>query len=317
MLLTLSMENICSDNMRTLFRITRFALQSMFRNFWLSFVTVSVFCLTLLTVNAVIALNVLAAASVQSVEERVQVTVYFTSDATENMVKNVQGYLLGLSQVKDVTYISADDALASFKARHADDPVILAALDEVDGNPLGQAIKIRAYSAADFPFILEALNTPEFSPFIKEKNANDYTAALAALSDVSMKIRLGFLALAAFFCFIAILIVFNTIRVAIYVHRDEIGIMKLVGANDWFVRGPFLLESVFYALLATGIMGLVTYGALAAANPFVLSFFQGVSLNLPAYFSSNALVIFGGESLGLSVIGLATTAVAMQRYLRV
>lgn len=303
--------------MRSFLRVIRFAFQSMLRNFWLSFVTVSVFCLTLLTVNAVIVLNVLAQASVQSVEERVQVTVYFTSDTTETMVKNVQAYLLGLSQVKEVTYITADEALTSFKERHANDPVILAALDEVDGNPLGQAIKIRSYSASDFPFIIEALNTPEYSPFIKEKNYNDYTNALAALSDFSEKVRIGFLMLAAFFGFIAILIVFNTIRVAIYVHRDEIGIMKLVGANDWFVRGPFLLESTIYAFAATGIMAGAISALLVAANPYILQFFAGVDVDLVGYFSENAVLIFGAQFVGLSLIGLATTAVAMRRYLRV
>lgn len=303
--------------MRSFLRGIRFAFQSMLRNFWLSFVTVSVFCLTLLTVNAVIMLNVLAQASVKSVEERVQVTVYFTSDASETIVKNVQGYLLGLSQVKEVAYVSADEALESFKARHSSDPVILAALEEVDGNPLGQALKIRSYSADDFPFIIEALNTPEYSPFIKEKDYNDYTTALAALSDFSAKVRFGFLGLAGFFGFIAILIVFNTIRVAIYVHRDEIGIMKLVGANDWFVRGPFLLESVFYALAATVLVAGAGYVALTAANPYILRFFTGVDVDLLGYYSSNALIIFGGQFLLLAVIGLATTGVAMRRYLRV
>ncbi len=303
--------------MRSFFRIIRFGLQSILRNFWLSFVTVSVFFLTLLTVNAVIALNVLAQASVQSVEERVQVTVYFTSDTTEGMVKNVQAYLLGIPQVKEVTYIPADEALASFKARHAADPVILAALEEVDGNPLGQAIKIRAYNAADFGFIIEALNTPEYSPFIKEKNYNDYTSALNALSEFSTKVRFGFLALATFFAFIAMLIVFNTIRVAIYVHRDEIGIMKLVGANDWIIRGPFLFETVFYACIATSLIAGAMYGILTATNPYILRFFAGVDVNLLGYFWENAPLIFGGQLIGLSLVGLATTTVAMQKYLRV
>lgn len=312
-----STVNIFCSNMRTLLRIIRFALQSMMRNFWLSFVTISVFLLTLLTVNAVIVLNLLANASVKSVEERVQVTVYFTSDASSETVDHVKAYLLGLSQVKEASYVSAEDALASFKLRHSADPVILAALEEVDGNPIGQALKIRAYSASDFPYIIEALNTPEFSPYIKDKNYEDYTSALAALSDFSNKVRFGFLGLAAFFGFIAILIIFNTIRVAIYVHRDEIGIMKLVGANDWFVRGPFLLESMMYALIATGLMAGLVFAGLTAANPYILGFFQGVDINLIGYYSSNAVLIFGGQFLVLAILGLGTTAFAMRKYLRV
>lgn len=303
--------------MRSFFRVIKFAFQNVMRNFWLSFVTISVFLLTLITINAVLVLNVLANASVKSVEEKVQVTVYFTQDASADTVKNVQGYLLGLSQVKEISYVSAEDALASFRAQHASDPVILGALDEVDGNPLGQALKIRAYNAQDFPFILQALETPEYTPFIKEKNYKNYSDALATLSNVSQKVRLGFLGLAAFFGFIAMLIIFNTIRVAIYVHRDEIGIMKLVGANDWFIRGPFLIESLIYAFLATGIMIGIVAGTLNVANPYIISFFQGVNVDLVSYFTTNGIAIFGLEFIGVSLLGLLTTAFAMRRYLRV
>ena len=303
--------------MRSFFRVIKFAFQNVMRNFWLSFVTISVFLLTLITINAVLVLNVLANASVKSVEEKVQVTVYFTQDASAETAKSVQGYLLGLSQVKEISYISAEEALAAFKEQHANDPVILGALDEVDGNPITQALKIRAYNAAGFPFILQALDTPEYKPFIKEKNYKNYSEALATLSDVSQKVRLGFLGLAAFFGFIAMLIIFNTIRVAIYVHRDEIGIMKLVGANDWFIRGPFLIESLIYAFLATGIMVGIVAGTLNFANPYIISFFQGVNVDLVSYFTTNGLAIFGLEFIGVSLLGLLTTAFAMRRYLRV
>lgn len=310
-------ENIFFRNMRSFFRIIRFALQSMLRNFWLSFVTMSVFLLTLLTVNSVIVLNVLANESVKSVESKVQVTVFFHDDVAEETVNGVRGYLLGLSQVKDVTYQSAEEALAAFREANKDEPVILAALDETDGNPLGQELKIRAYSADDFPFILDALETPEYAPYIKDKNYADYSAALTMLSNFSQKVRIGFLALALFFGFIAILIVFNTIRVAIYVHRDEIGVMKLVGANDWFVRGPFLLESVCYALGATLLMAGITFAALFATAPYVRRFFVGIDVDLVAYYSQNGAGLFGMQFVGLAILGLATTAFAMRRYLRV
>ncbi len=287
------------------------------RNFWLSFVTVSVFVLTLVMMNAVILLNVLADASVKSVEGRVQVTVYFTQDASLDVAKNTQAYLLGLSQVKEVTYVPAEEALAEFRVEHATDPVILGALDEVDGNPFSQALTIRAYNAADFPFIVQALDAPEYQPFIQEKSYDTYESALRVLTNVSEKVRLGFLVLGLFFGFIAVLIVFNTIRVAIYVHRDEIGIMKLVGANDWFIRGPFFVESIAYALTATLIMAGIVAGTLALANPALTAFFQGVDVNLMAYYSSQWLPLFGAQFGVLALLGLGTTVFAMRKYLRV
>lgn len=267
--------------------------------------------------NAAILLNVLADASVKSVEGRVQVTVYFTQDASVDVAKNTQAYLLGLSQVKEVTYVPAEEALADFRSEHATDPVILAALDEVDGNPFSQALTIRAYNASDFSFIVQALDAPEYQPFIQEKSYDTYESALNVLSTVSEKVRLGFLALGLFFGFIAVLIVFNTIRVAIYVHRDEIGIMKLVGANDWFIRGPFFVESIVYALSATSIMAGIVAGTLALANPALTAFFQGVDVDLLAYYSSQWLPLFGAQFGVLMALGLGTTAFAMRKYLRV
>ncbi|MFH1712211.1 MAG: permease-like cell division protein FtsX, partial [Patescibacteria group bacterium] len=222
-------------------RLIKFAFQNFFRNFWLSFITMTIFVLTLLTINAVIFINVMADAALQSVEQKVEVSIYFEPEASADVVQAAQGYLLGLSQVRNVVYISAEDSLEMFKARHVGNPVILSSLDEVDGNPFGDALIVSAHSADDFPFILEAMDTPEYASYIKEKDFTDYEVIIERIHNLSQRIRIGGFVLALFFALVAVLIIFNTIRVAIYVHRDEIGIMKLVGANDWFVRGPFLL----------------------------------------------------------------------------
>ena len=113
-------------------RMMKFALQNFFRNFWLSFITMTIFLLTLITVNTVLIMNVVADTALESVEQKVEVSVYFTPEASEDLVKSVQGYLLGLSQVRDVMFTQADDALAAFKEQNADNPVILESLEELD-----------------------------------------------------------------------------------------------------------------------------------------------------------------------------------------
>ncbi len=304
--------------MRTLIRIILFAVQSTFRNFWLSFVTTSVFVLTLLTVNTLITLNVLADGAIASLEDRVRVEVYFTSNASDEIVKAARGYVLGLGQVKTVDVVAADEALAAFREEHQDDPLVLAALDEVGGNPIGTSLRVSARAAEDFAFIIQALeSSPEFSSYIKDSNFSDSTSAIARLAAFTAKVRVVAIALALFFAFIAMLIVFNTIRVAIYVHRDEIGIMKLVGANDWFVRGPFVLEAVLYALGATVAMAGATFALLAAADPFVRDFFEGSVDSLVGYYAAHWLPIFGLQFLGLATLGVLTTWYAMRKHLRV
>ncbi len=301
----------------SLFRVIKFSFQNFFRNFWLSFITMTIFVLTLFTINAVIFMNVLAEAALDSIEQKVEVSVYFEPDTSEDLVKSVQGYLIGLPQVRTVEFISEDDALESFKDRHKDNPVILSSLDEVDGNPFGHALVISAHSANDFPFILEALDTPEYSPFIKQKDYQDYETIIERINSLSFRVRVGGFILAAFFSLVAIMIIFNTIRVAIYVYRDEIGIMKLVGANDWFVRGPFLVEALMYSLFATLIVVAFALFGLGTLEPWLATYFGDTDMTVVNYFRDNAWLIFGSQFLALSILSVLTTMFAMRRYLRV
>ena len=97
------------------YRLFKFAIQNFFRNFWLSFVTITIFILTLLTINAIIFLNLMANATLKSIEDKVEITVYFNIDASEDIAKASQGYLLGLPQVRDAVFISAEDATSDFR----------------------------------------------------------------------------------------------------------------------------------------------------------------------------------------------------------
>lgn len=302
--------------MRTLARIIRFSLQSIWRNLWLSFVTLTIFVLTLVIVNVVLFLHMTANAALRSVEDKVQVAVYFNPGTSPEMEASVRGYVLGLPQVKTVDAITADEALVAFKMRHASDASVLAALDEVGGNPFGDALVISARSPDDFAFILEAVKRPEYVGSIKETDYTDYKDVIARLSLFSERIRWSGLALAAFFALISIMIIFNSIRIAIYVHRDEIAIMKLVGAHDWFVRAPFLLEIVFLSFIATAAVAGVVLATAHSIDGWFLHYFE-VDISVWQYFSANGFTIFGAEFLALSILGLLTTYVAMRRHLRV
>jgi cell division transport system permease protein len=299
------------------YRVFTFTAQNIVRNFWLSFITLTIFVLTLLTINAVIFLNVIADGALQAVEQKIEVTFYFTADASEDIVQAAQGYLNALDQVREVTYVSADEALASFKERHADNEVILSSIEEVGGSPFGHALVVSAHSSDDFAFISEALETPEFAPFIQEKDLTDYETIIERIATLAKRVRIGGTVLAFFFSLVAILIIFNTIRVAIYVHRDEIGIMKLVGANDWFVRGPFLLESLFYSLLAIGIIVLISFLLLGQFDSNINNYFGDIDVSVMSHFKENGFIIFGAQFVGLAFLSLLTTLFAMRRYLRV
>ncbi|MFA5946923.1 MAG: permease-like cell division protein FtsX [Patescibacteria group bacterium] len=303
--------------MRSILRTIKFAFQSIFRNFWLSFVTTSVFLLTLITVNAVVFMNVVGQSTISSIESRVHVDVYLKKGTSQDTQAAIRGYLTGLAQVKQVIAVPADEALIDFKAKHAGDADILAALDEIGSNPLGDTLRVSSRSPADIPFILQAVNTPEFSPHIEETGQADYEDVVRSLTALSDKVRYGGLIVAGFFAMIALLMVFNTVRVAIYVHRDEIAVMRLVGAHDWFIRAPFLIEGVVYSLVATAVVAGLMYGLLKVWQPAINAFFAGVDLNLLGFFYSKGPILFLLEFLTLSFLSMATSFMAMRKYLKI
>lgn len=297
-------------------RVIKFTFQNIFRNFWLSFITLTIFVLTLVTVNLVLFINVAADSALQAVEQKVEMTFYFEPETSTEIVTSAQGYLRGFSQVSDVEYISAEESLESFRARHLGDEVILSSLDEVDGNPFGDSLVVTTQSSSDFAFIVEAMETPEFAGYIKDQDFTDYEEVIEKIQVLKTRIGYAGLAVACVFILIAIMIIFNTIRVAIYVHREEISIMKLVGANNWFVRGPFILEALLYSAVATGLMIAILFGFLSASSEQIVNYFGGAGEMIFDYFSQNIWIIFGSQFMALAALSLLTTAFAMRKYLK-
>jgi cell division transport system permease protein len=298
-------------------RVTKFAFQNFWRNFWLSVITISMLVLTLLTINVLLVLNQATNQAIGFVEDRIEVSVYFHDSASDAKVNSAVEYLRGLAQVKDVETISATEALNKFKTTHVGDDAILGALDELEGNPFGPTLVVKAESADDFEFIINALDNPQFRDGIREKDFSDYEEIVGKIKSTTDQIRTAGIALSIVFFLIAILIIFNTVRVAIFIHREEIGVMKLVGASDWFVRAPFLLETILLSLIAILIVIGIVYPSVAIIEPRFNLYFGGESAGLISYFEQNGLKIFGIQFLVLLGVTMVSTGMAMRKYLKV
>lgn len=301
----------------SLFRIGKFAAQNFWRNIWLSVITVSILVLTVLSFNVFVVMNALARSAVRSVEDRIDVSVYFKPGVSQDLVRSVRSYLLSFPQVRGVELVDPESALAQFSERHKSDTDIIDALREAGGNPLGAALVVRTAEAADYELVMQALEQPAYREYIEEKNFDDHKLLIAKIISISQKVQNFGLAVSAVFALIAVLIVFNSIRVAIYTHRDEIGIMKLVGASSVFVRSPFLLEGVLYSFLAMTVAMFLALPLIRLIDPAIVSFFDGANVSLAGYFRESFLTIVGGEFGTLAVLTVASSAFAMRKYLRV
>ena len=300
-----------------IFRAVKFASQSFFRNFWLSVVTVIILVLTLFSVTMVAGINVITEKTVESVKGKVDISVYFQPTASVDEVKGVQQELEQNNQVKSVSYVSREEALAKFKEKHQDDPAILESLEELSDNPLSSTLIIQANNIDDYENIITFLQTPDNQDLIQDMNYDDNKQVIERLSSLSVKIRNIGLTLSAIFIVIAILIIFNTIRINIYTHREEIGIMKLVGASNWFVRAPFLLEGMLYSFIAMAICLALTYPLLGIIAPQLDDFFAGYDLDLVLYFNTNFWRVVGWQIIYGVALSIISSSIAIGRYLRV
>ncbi len=286
------------------------------RNLWLALTTVFVLVLALLSVNVLIGVNVLLTNAVHQLENKVDVTVYFQPDTPQAVLEQARFFMVSLPQVKDANLLTADKALEQFKQMHAAEPKIIGALNELDQNPLGASLVIKAKRTADYPFLLEALKNPQFDFAISSKDFEDHTDTINRVRDISRSVQLFGTCLIAVFALFSILIVFNAIRVAIYTQREEIGVMRLVGASNAFVRLPFVLEGIFLALFALLFSAAVVYVAAYYADPQLKGLLDGSDAGLVTYFVGNwwQLLLIQGGSLA-ALVALSSWA-AVGKYLK-
>lgn len=299
-------------------RIIGFGLQNFRRNIWLSVVTVTIMTLSLLSVSLLGVLSVLSQQALSNLGQKIDIAVYLKpelkADQVDQVKKQVETTIPG---VQDVSVITPEEALASFKAKHQQDQLIGESLQELGANPFGASLVIKASSNDAYQSILAALQGKDFTPYIQEARFEDYQRVIQSVTALTDKITRLAGGISLVFLIITLLVVFNTIRINIYTHREEIAIMRLVGATSWFIRGPFWAESVLYALLATLLTAAIFFGGLSLIQPYVNAFFNGWSFDLMQYFSRNSVWFFGAQFLGAVVLTIAAGSIAMRRYLKV
>src|SRR3989338_5314858 len=212
----------------SMLRIIRFALQNFARNIWLTVATVSVLVLTLISVNVLLTMNVMAKVALTTVKSKIDVSAHFKPEVDESRVQSVKTALLSLPAVKDVEYVSPGEAMQRFTQDYGKDAAVLESLGEVGENPFGATLVVKATDLEGYPKILAVLSEPVFANLIEEKDFDDRQEMITRLDSVFKKIEVFGISVSAVFGLITLLIVFNTIRVSIFTHKEEIGIMRLV-----------------------------------------------------------------------------------------
>ena len=283
----------------------------------ISFAAVLVVTITLSVITAIILLQTVLYFSLNSIKDKVDVTIYFTAGANEEKIILLKSSLEKLPEVADVSYTNAEDALKLFRARHENDYPTIAALDEIGTNPLGAYLNIKAkeisqyesianFLKGDSALVVSSLN------IIDKVNYNQNKLVIERLNSIIAGAqKLGFL-ITFILIIISIIVTFNTIRLTIFIAKEEIGVMRLVGASKIRVRGPFMIEGAIYGIIATFITSFLFWPVTAWMGRNMTSF---LGIDLYGYYLSNFFQIFAIILLSGIILGVISSFLAVRKYL--
>jgi len=298
----------------SLARIVKSGFVSFWRSIWLSLATIFVMVLALFTLTGLALLVRSADYLLATLQDKVDISVYMLPETTEARMLRMKEQLMLLSEVKDVEYISRDEALRRFRERHKENQVIMESLDELGENPLEASLNIRAREAAQFDAIAAFLENESYKPYIDKINYSQNREAIQKLASITKAVRRGGVAAVAVLAAIAVLVAFNTIRMAIYAMREEIGIMRLVGASNWYIRGPFLVSGVLYGIIASTITLGIWWPILKKYSPAFDQILPG--LHLFGYYTHNLLLLAASLLVVSILLSIVSSAIAIGRYLK-
>lgn len=309
-----------ADTWTKMKRITKAGFFNFWRNGTVSLASVLVMMVTLLAIGFISFAGAILDTSLAELRDKIDVNVTFVPSAKEAEVLEIKQTIESLPEVLLVTYVSREEALEAFKERHKNDQSILSALDELGENPLGAVLNVKARDPSQYASVAQFLEDDSTLSnggvsvidrvnYFENKAAIDRLAAIISSAD-----RLGF-ALTIILAVISMLIAFNTIRLTIYIAKDEIAVMRLVGASMTYIQGPFVVVGIIYGVVA-GLITLLmflpmTYWLGSATE----SFFAG--FNIFSYYVRHLpemafIVFFSGI-----MIGALSSILAIRRYLQV
>lgn len=298
-------------------RIIKSGAISFWRNGSVSLASVLIMTVTLTVISMIVFSGVVLSSTLETIKNKVDINVYFVKSASEDEILATIKDVQKRPDVAEVEYISRKDAYDRFRARHQEEEATLQALNEIGENPLPASMNIKAKDPSQYDAIVEYLKQQETgeADIIDKINYAKNKQAIDALSRIiTASNKLGVL-LVVFFAIVSILITFNTIRLAIYIFREEISVMRLVGASETYIRGPFVTVGVLYGVVSAIVTVLILFPLSHWAGEWTEKL--GTGVNLFTYYQNNlGLLILLLVVVG-AFLGAVSSFLAIRKYLKV
>ncbi|MCX6724119.1 MAG: permease-like cell division protein FtsX [Candidatus Staskawiczbacteria bacterium] len=271
-------------------RVFTFAMNDFGRNKGISIAAIFVLTITIMLMTSLFFFQGMAGYLTSQIQDKIDVTAYFKDGTQEKDILSVKDQIIKMSpSIKNVEYVSKDQALAIFNEKHKDNPILAKALQEVGENPFLPSLNITTNGdLAQYASVANILQTSDFSKLVDKVDFSQKKDTIEKVYSITSSIDTFGILLGIILIIVAILVVFNTIKLAIENSKEEIGTMRTVGASDWFIRGPFVIQGIIY-----GVVSFLICISISAISAYFLS--SRVSAVLPGfdifnYFLTNWLI---------------------------
>lgn len=295
-----------------LFRLIKLGLVNFWRNLWLSLIATFVMSLTLLTITFLALSAFVINSEIEKVKSRIDYEIFLNDDVGQQSMDSLKAAINQKIAVKEIEYVDKQKAVEKYKEIFGDKENLLNYIEQE--NPLKESLIVRANDPADLEKISEILKQTEFAGMVHSSSYSRNREVIVRLLNIIDFVKKSGLVIGLVFIIISVTVVFSIVRVAIYSRKDEIEIMKLVGATDWFVHGPFMIESALYGILAAifgfaFLMAIFYYVSTAATAYLSIS-----SESLMQYFNSYMFFVIVFQFLMGLIISLSSAFFAIRKH---
>lgn len=299
-------------------RIFKNGLVSFGRNVWLAIAAIAMMAVTLSVLLTLVVVNATLNKSIRDITDKIDISVYLKDDINQTQIQNLSSQLQVLPSVKSVNFTSKEQALKNYKALNANNVGLLEAIAETS-NPLPASLQIKPRDPNQIQPVKDFLDRSESRALYSSTSySGSRKQAVDKITNAAHFFQQAGIAGIIIFVVVSVLIIFNTIRMAIFNRREELTIMRLLGATTWYIRGPFVVETMIYGIIAAGLSLVFCFSLFSVASSTV----EATTLGLldigysKTFFSQNLAAVVGGQLFAGIAIGGVSSIIATRRYLK-
>ena len=296
-------------------RLLKAGLSNFFRNGWLSLASVTIMVLTLITMSMFLIVNMVLNTGIQTIQDKIDISVYLTDNIQQSQVIDLQNELSKMDEVKNIKYVSKDEAMARYTEQNKDNPKLLESLKDTE-NPLPASLEIKVFDPGKLDQMTALLDGDKYKPLIHKVSYKENKQIIDNLFKATRFTQNIGLAATLAFMLTALVIIFNTIKIAIFARKEEIDIMKLVGATPWYIKGPFLVEGAIYGIASALISLLLLSTLLYFMAPTLVHYFGGVGNDASGFLRDNLILLVVAQLAVGITIGVVSSYLAIRKYLK-